>query len=159
MTIFSSLKNKTLLISSISALALILSTTIQAGKYYRWVDESGVTHYTETPPPDTQATTIRTQGKDPKSAEQAKARLSEQRKAFTEAAANKKAADEENKLADENEKIKQGNCETAKKNLKMLQEHSRIREKGDNGEYTVLAEEERQARIKLAQERIKEFCN
>ncbi len=158
MTIFSSLKNKTLLISFISALALILSTPIQAGKYYRWVDENGVTHYTETPPPDTQSTAIRTQGKDPKSAEQAKARLSEQRKAFTEAATDKKAADEENKLAAENEKIKQGNCETAKKNLNVLK-HSRIREKGDNGEYTVLTEEQRQARIKLAQERIKEFCN
>lgn len=30
---------------------LLLSTTAYASKLYQWVDEEGVTHYTQTPPP------------------------------------------------------------------------------------------------------------
>lgn len=148
-----------LLTSVIIASTLALSTNIQAGKFYKWEDENGVTHYTETPPPNAQSTTVRTQGKDPKNAEQAKAKLTEQRNALTEAIADKNAAGKKSTVEAENEKIKKGNCETAKNNLKMLEEHSRIREKGEDGEYIAIGEEKRQARIKTAKERIKEFCS
>ena len=155
----SSLTSKRLLTSVLIFSTLTLSTNIQAGKFYKWVDESGATHYTETPPPNTQSTTVRTQGQDPKNAEQAQAKLSEQRKTFAEAIADKQEASKKSAVEAENEKIKKTNCDTAKNNLKMLEEHSRIREKGENGEYVVIGEEQRQAKIQTAKQNIKEFCN
>lgn len=37
--------------SSTALIALLLSQTATASTYYKWVDASGSTHYTETPPP------------------------------------------------------------------------------------------------------------
>jgi len=152
-------KMRALLITSIFVIPLSFSSNLQAGKFYKWVDENGATHYTETPPANSESTTIRTQGKDPKNAEQAKAKLSKQRESLTEDIANRVKAGEEASLNAKNSEVKKNNCKTARGNLKVLQEHGRIKQKNKEGEYSLLPEEKRQERVQKAKDRIKEFCN
>jgi len=152
-------KVKALLITSIIVIPLSFSSNVQAGKFYKWVDENGATHYTETPPTNTESTSIRTQGKDPKGAEQAKAKLSKQREALNEDIGNREKAGEEANLNAENAEVKKKNCKTARSNLKVLQEHGRIKQKGKDGEFSIMPEEKRQERIQKAKDRVKEFCN
>lgn len=158
MKIFTKLKARTLLINCLLLIPLLISTGAQAGKFYKWVDEEGVTHYTETPPENSQSTVIKTQGKTPKNADHANSRLEATRKSLEEAIDKRKEKKEAGKLDVENAKVKQKNCETAKNNLKILLEHGRIKEKGEDGEYKMLADEKRQERIQKARDRIKEFC-
>ena len=47
------LKHK-LQLSSLPLLAVILASAVQAAEVYRWVDENGEVHYSETLPPDHQ---------------------------------------------------------------------------------------------------------
>ena len=152
-------KVRALLITSIIFLPLSFSNPVQAGKYYKWVDEHGATHYTEKPPADTDSTAIRTQGKAPKDAEQANAKLTEQREALAEDISKREEQGKEVNVNAENDKIKKENCKTARNNLKTLEQHGRIKLKGEDGEYTILPEEKRQERIQTAKDRIKEFCN
>jgi len=152
-------KMRALLITSIFVIPLSFSSNLQAGKVYKWVDENGATHYTEAPPANSESTTIRTQGKDPKNAEQAKAKLFKQRESLTEDIDNRAKAGEEAKLDAKSSEIKKNNCKTARSNLKILQEHGRIKQKNKEGEYNLLPEEKRQERVQKAKDRIKEFCN
>jgi len=152
-------KMRALLITSIIVFPLFFSSNVQAGKFYKWVDESGATHYSEAPPENAESTPIRTQGRDPKDAAKAKAKLAGQREALAEDISKREEQGKEVNLDAENDKIKKGNCKTARSNLKVLQEHGRIKEKGKDGEFTMLPEEKRQERIQRAKDRIKEFCN
>lgn len=44
-----------------SLLLLVMpATSIQAGTFYKWVDEQGRTHYTHTPPPNMATTKVKT---------------------------------------------------------------------------------------------------
>jgi len=48
-----------------SLLGAGITTVAQAGKYYRWVDENGVTHYTATPPENRPSDTIKLKSPPP----------------------------------------------------------------------------------------------
>jgi hypothetical protein len=42
-------------------LPLVLTITAEAGELYKWVDENGVVHYSQTPPPNTESSAIEIQ--------------------------------------------------------------------------------------------------
>lgn len=159
------MKNTTLIVrltAFFSLLATLLSmpAMLQAKEFYKWVDEDGVTHYTQTPPdnPNTKTTKIKASGSVPSSAESAQQRLQQSRESFmkdAEKRAATKGMDDEEK--EKYEKLKES-CDRAKNNLKVISERARIREKGKDGEFKVLTDEEKQARIKENQDYIDQNC-
>lgn len=144
-----------------SLILLTAPPTALAAKFYKWVDANGSTHYTEKPPEPGVGEVINVDSATPSDKEEAMKRL-EQRRAQLQEQIDKKnnptvdPAAEANK---KNQEIIKGNCDVYRKNLKTMTEHSRIKEMTDSGEARMLPEEERQERMKKAQDYINKNCN
>ena len=138
--------------------ALFIVTPLNAGQVYKWVDEDGVTQYGERPPSNKDYSTVKTYGNSPSGAKAANERLDTQRK--DQADSKKKAVnyEKEKKIRDENAKVLAENCNSAKANLKTIEDNARIRIVGEDGEFRYLSEEEKQAQMNTAKEVIKENC-
>ena len=146
-------------------LGVLASGSSHAGQsFYKWVDDKGVTHYTQTPPKNHKAPVekIRTDGTsvDANEAERAAQRLNQSRSQFQKDAEQRQVSKGLEAEAKEEALKKEEYCKTAKNNLKVLQENSRVREKDSStGEYRVLGEEERQAKIAKSKKNVSAFCN
>lgn len=136
---------------------LCLSSPAMA-RLYKWVDENGVTQYTETPPPKGDFSSVKPPPKPAVDPQRAQDDLEKRVDAFQQrrddsakgkAEANKKATEKAEMAA---------KCEKARKNLTFLQSHARIRTTDKDGSATQLSEEKRQEKIKQANEAIKEYC-
>jgi flagellar biosynthesis GTPase FlhF len=147
------------LVSASLTLSLLALSSAYAGMY-RWVDEDGVTHYTQTPPINEESTLIEEPKPPTTPSDEAWKKLNKQRsqqQSSRETRAQKK--EEQKKLAEEKE-IKEQNCEAARKNLAILQNGPPTRRmKTASGEYVRLTEEDYQQKVDEARDNIKEFCD
>jgi hypothetical protein len=150
------MKSKLIVVCSIILATWLLPAT---AKTYRWVDENGVTQYSQSPPPEGKATIIKPPPKPSTPPDATMKKLKAQLDAINKE--KKGNADAKAKADGEakNAEIKKQNCENAKKNLATLEQSPRIRMKMDDGSYKMLADEERTAQIEKAKENIKKNCN
>ncbi|MFQ6370916.1 DUF4124 domain-containing protein [Shewanella sp. YIC-542] len=138
----------------ISAIGLaIYSPIIIAGDIYQWVDEHGVTHYSQQPPAGKNVRTLNSKAIEPEKigtvAPVKRTALTQPSQAERDAAAIK-ARDQA-----QAQKI----CENARFSLDVLQTHTRLQQKDvKTGQPVQMTEEERQAAIATQQERIRLFC-
>ncbi|MFP5506829.1 MAG: DUF4124 domain-containing protein [Gammaproteobacteria bacterium] len=126
---------------------------------YKWVDENGVTQYSQYPPPGRDYQTVTpppAPAEDPEGAQQRLEQLLQKQdeayKAKTEAAA------QEQKSA-ETAKRREQNCQAARQNLERLTTGGNRRIVGPDGVAYYPTEEERQERIAKARQQIEEFCD
>jgi hypothetical protein len=155
---------------SITLLMMIGFSTPVEGRedaYYTWVDENGVTNYSQRDPKIKEATYV------------TRSAVRFGRRSLSEPATdtNQESGGEENtdggeagldpeaqmqKERDEVQKeiarIKESNCEIGKRNLAKLEAYARIRVKDATGEEVVLSEEEKQKRVNEARATIRENC-
>ncbi len=145
-------------IASLILIAAVLACSSVAAKTYRWVDENGVTVYSQSPPPSGAATEIKPPPPPAISPEEAWRKLDAQKQKLEDLREDreleKKAASEKKAEAD---RLK-NNCEAAKRNLAGYIARPHARQKGADGEYRYITEEARQERMKQAKEQIKENC-
>lgn len=138
-------------------LALVLASGFAAAAMYKWVDEQGQVHYSQSPPLDQQSEKVKAPPPPPASAADEQSKLQQQiddlEKRQEERA---KAAESEQKSAEEAAAFKAA-CERAKSNLQALTSRGQVSLK-DGDEYRVMTEEERQARIARAKRQIEEYC-
>ena len=139
------------------ALALIFIATNASAQAYKWTSPTGNIIYSQTPPPmgtpyelvDDRSIASTTFGVSNTK------KLQDNLDSSREAREKKKT--EQQQLAESNQ-IKQENCAQAKTNLTSLTSRGQVTIK--EGElYRKLTEEERQDRIKSANQSIEEFCN
>jgi phage-related minor tail protein len=130
---------------------------------YRWVDEEGVTHYTQTPPINEEATLLDEPTEPARSSDEAWKELNDRRlqqedvDEDRELAAKKEA---ERRKAAENKRIREQNCQAAKSNLTNLEGGRATRRvKTESGDYIRLTEEDHQQRLEQARKNIEEFCD
>ncbi|WP_126453965.1 DUF4124 domain-containing protein [Sulfuriflexus mobilis] len=144
-------------IASIFAGLLCLASPAMA-TLYKWVDENGITQYTQTPPPKGDFSQVTPPPKPAVDPQQVQSELEKRLEGFQERRENeaKAKAEADKKAAEQAEQA--AKCEQARKNLTFLQTHPRIRAIDKDGKATQLAEEERQARITQANEAIKQYC-
>ena len=124
---------------------------------YKWVDADGNTHYTQSPPTGgIEADVI----KPPPKIDTNKAldKLEEQQKYLDglQEERGKQAKKQQNEEA--NEAVRKSNCELGKDKLTHLTDIPRIQKVDKDGNVSRLTEEERQAKIKKAQELIDKEC-
>ncbi|MBR9910472.1 MAG: DUF4124 domain-containing protein [Gammaproteobacteria bacterium] len=135
--------------------ALLISWGQQASskEYYRWQDDEGITHYSAHPPKDRVATKVRATNTQievrDNQAPPAPAQNADQD--------SEAAPDNAQQTAAAKPVSDPQRCEAARKNIKTLQEKSRIRIK-DNGEYRFLTPEEMAEKLRIAQHIIDEEC-
>ena len=138
---------------------LLFSVADAASTAYKWVDASGKTIYSQTPPPVGVPYEIVEQA-DARSSSLNNSRsssnsLQDQVAKAEEARLQKK---EEDQRIAESEQIKKETCAQAKTNLTALTSRGQVTIK-EGDLYRKLTEEERQSRISDVKSQISEFCN
>lgn len=125
---------------------------------YKWVDENGVTQYTQYPPPTGKSEVMvppPPPAEDPEGAQQRLEDLlkkqDDQRKAAT-------TAEQERTKSEEQAATREKNCQMARSNLEKLTTGGRKRVIGSDGVATYLTDEDRAAHIAKAKQQIEEFC-
>ena len=149
-------EEKTMKLPRFLLLLLFVAGSASAAMY-KWVDEDGNTHYTQSPPPgDVQAETI---APPPDvNTKQAVEKLQQQQEKAGEFEKQRQEAAEEQRKKDEEISRKKSNCEMARKRLASY-EQPRVKFVQEDGTRVRATEEERQEQIKKSQEMIDEFCN
>ena len=123
---------------------------------YKWVDDRGTTHFTQTPPAGAKASVVAPVSQ-PKSAGKPDEHLQKRLSEFEQRQQQNQNTKQERENKTKEEQLRKDNCAAAKRNLAMLQSHGRIKLKEQTG-YRILAEEERIAKIDEANKHIEEFC-
>ncbi|MFV0595050.1 DUF4124 domain-containing protein [Shewanella sp.] len=138
------------------ACLVLFTQPVLAGVIYTWVDENGVTHYSQQPPTQEQ-----------QKAQQLYSEDLEPGKIGYIAPAKKEAPPEMSEseksaalIKEKDAKQAEAICENAKHNLDVLTTHTKLtRQQEGNKEPVAMTEEERQTAINENQQRIKLFCD
>lgn len=135
----------------------LLGQPVIAGVIYTWVDEQGVTHYSQQPPEQEQLKANQLYSKDIEPAKVGYVAPTKKEQPQVVSELEKSAA----LIKEKDAKQAQSICENAKHNLDVLTSHSKlIRQSEDpTKEPEAMSEDERQAAITQQQERIKLFCD
>jgi hypothetical protein len=128
-------------------------------RIYKWTDVDGNTVYSQTPPPPgIKAERIQGAPRPPEDPDKVMQELRERAEDFSERRDDRLTLEKDGQEALDRKKQVEEICAQLRKNLETLQNNSRIREQREGEEPVVLAEEQRQERIKTTQERIQKEC-
>ena len=126
---------------------------------YKWVDDEGKVHYSETPPnkaPKENIETIKIRGNvDTKSAGK---KLEEKSKSLDERREKRKKEESDAVAKKQQLKEDKARCDQAKKHQTSLQ-YPKVTVTDDDGTVRALGEEERLEKVKNAKKMVKEACN
>ncbi len=136
-------------------LLVLLCAPLQA-QVYKWQDEKGETHYSQTPPPGAPAHRLQLHG-TPRHAGQPDPHLKQRLEAFDRRRQQEQEAQHKRAETAEQAALRKQNCASARSNLQTLESHGQIKLK-EGEAYRILSEEERQAKIAEARKQIDEFC-
>ncbi len=142
-----------------SLVCLLGISSISYAKLYKWVDADGNTHYTQQQPPDGVVTEdIKLPASVNIDTEQAVKSFEEQQKKRQKQSEAREKEQKEQMRQEGHAELKKDNCKKAKAKLKNVQSSGRIRAVDEHGNVVRASEEERQRRIKDAQEKIEKWC-
>lgn len=118
-----------------------------SAQIYKWVDEDGITHFSERPPKNTPAALIKpkTGHSEPVFYGGASSSASETEPEIPEGMVTEAAYHQER-------------CEVARQNLQALKNFGRVKVRRDDGEIHSLSEEEQQERVATNQQMADESC-
>ena len=126
---------KLLLIAGLSLAGLAGADAVAAGEVYQWKDASGVTHYSQTPPPKGQY----------------------QQRQITDKGA---AAPQRVEAATAKPGAENAQCATARANLEALKGSNPVHEADADGKPgRALSDGERSSQLELANAAVKAYCN
>lgn len=140
--------------------ALLPAQVPAAEKYYKWVDEEGVTHYGTEKPNGEDVKEIRVYSQPSSSQGREMQELNERRQAREQAREQEEQAQDEQERAEENpEEVSEEYCEQHRENLKTLMDKPIVRrENPETGEMEVMDQEEREQMIEKTKKEL-EKCN
>ncbi len=142
--------------SSLVAIAVLFACGAASGQAYKWVDENGRTHFSDTPPPDRRADrlTIRPQvPEDP----QAAARQRGWQTQLQESNVRNAQQQAQQEAAERDRAMMERNCANARGELDVLQ-RGRVFRTGPNGERQYLEDKDRSAALAAAQDKAARYC-
>jgi hypothetical protein len=121
---------------------------------YKWVDEKGVTHFSESPPPDGKATKVEVKptGTEKPRTDDWKERELESR----QRRAQKEGADEETRKKEERERTQR--CTRAREGLDTVTNTRRVYRLDEKGERVYLEDKDRPAAIEKWSQEVQRYC-
>ena len=138
----------------ISAALSLVCTSAMATQLYRWVDENGVTQFSQQPPAEDQYQRLQVKPAPELGtgslAPAPDASAEEQTEATEPAAAPQPTPEQQAKLAEQ--------CDALRANLTTMQNNPRLRRTLEDGTVERIGEDERQAMIAKAQADLQEYC-
>lgn len=149
----------------LATVALFIFTLTAYAEAHKWVDADGTVHYSDSIPPEvTTAETVRNISRKGQAEAPAPAtvpaksiaeREAELKKSKQEKEVSSQKKTQEETRADE----KKRNCETARQNVRTLEEGGRIVTYDANGERIVMDDAMREQRLAEAHKSVSENCN
>ena len=145
------------LVALLTALAVVLglSTSVMAKNVYKWVDENGKIHYSDSPPTEVDSEKIRVEEENAAAAAEARARAERQRRLLESYELDRKDRQATKaKKSDELAQRKQhdAQCANAKRTLQKYKDANYLYKKDSEGERKILSDGlRRQAQEKLSQ--------
>lgn len=153
------INKKILLTIALVSIPLVIPLRSTAAGLYKWVDEQGITHYSQQPPATGKFQAIKPPPPPPENAgQEAIERLKAQRQELDERRAARQEAARERQEELESNEAREEACRQARENLAQLEAHNRIALRNADGSYTYLDEEQRQQRIAEMRERVSNYC-
>lgn len=142
------------------ALAAV-SVCLPAGAgMYRWVDEDGVTVYSQTPPPTAPALRMQKQpGPSPQEQEAARERLRTGLEQSMDAREERKRAEQEQAKLAEERAVQEQNCAAARKNFETMQNLGTRMVRMPDGNVVRLSEQQVEDQKGKAQRQIEKYCD
>ncbi len=125
---------------------------------YKWVDENGVTVYSQTPPASGKSTEVKPPPPPAMTPEEAREKLNRTRPRLEDAAEDRELAEQK---ANKKEKVAEAyevNCSAARNNLMNWEGNPRKLVGRPDGTYARVTEEERQQKMQEARDLIEKFC-
>ena len=143
----------------IGVLGIGLAGPLAAAEIYKWVDEEGVTHYTQQPPPASQASRVDVTGPG-------EAEIEREQRAMEQTAAELEAAREQRResareeaRAERQEARRAQQCAQLRENIETLADRRRLRVRDGEGRVRRLSEEERRQRLAERRAELDEHCD
>jgi hypothetical protein len=133
-------------VSALAGALALVAGMCQAGQYYKWVDDKGVTHFSEKPVTGMDAKKMGTSSKTADAASEPEAPAPSEAPA-TEAGATAAQANNDE------------NCRIAQDRLKALQSGQRIRLVGPDGKFSYLDQNQIKDEIQKTQDVLKASCS
>jgi len=144
---------------TISPLFLALALASQACvATYQWVDENGVTVYSQLPPPS-QNEVRKVAPPPPPANPQAVQELQEMRQRLEDLREDRTLEASRKQEESQKQQIRAENCRNAKENIRLLQQKSRQLIKDSDGVYKRYTEEQKAAKIREHQEVMQRNCD
>lgn len=137
------------------AMTLMLLAGAAPAKLYKWVDEQGNVTYSERKPPDRPVEEIKLLGVPSVSNEQAQQRLEQLNEKAETASKDREFKNTVTaEVAEREERLKE-NCETARQNLRVLENASRVQDQ--SGQF--MDDAQRAARLAQTRKDVEDNCN
>lgn len=139
--------------------AALLAQPAAAGEVYKWKDEQGRIHYSDTPPahqPSNRLEGIR-KGSEA-SAEQARKALADKLNESQMHRQQTQEAEDKQRAAEEEKRKRAEACRKAQERLAILQQRGVVAQIDAQGQRKTLSDAERQAAISQTQQRVTETC-
>jgi hypothetical protein len=137
------------------AVPLLAVCATAPAKLYKWVDADGNVTYSERKPPDAQAEEVRLLGVPSVSSEEARERLDRVNESLESLRKDREFKEEYASDSAEREARLKENCETARRNLRILETASRVKD----ADGSFIDDSTREARIATARQQIEDNCN
>lgn len=139
--------------------AMMLAASLSAhAAFYKWVDENGVTHFSESPPPTGHYEEMRSPSPAAETDTQqpsAESPPGTQDSADTQPPATRQGDDKEQAKV---QAARDLNCQLAKERLTVLEGHDRIRYTETDGSVRLLSDAEKQAKLNEARKMMEDMC-
>ena len=140
------------------ALGLMLAAPLQADEIYKWVDEEGVTHYSQQPPPSGNAARVGVDSPPDEEIERERREMEATGERLDARREERREEEREERTdAAEREQRKQ-RCADLRSSLGKLTENRRLLVPDGEGNVRRLPEEERQERVAERRRQIEEQC-
>lgn len=135
----------------------LFALTAQAAMY-KWVDEDGLTHYTQQPPPDgIEGETL--EGPPDVNTENARQELKQDQKRLKQLEKSRQEEEAQQKKREQRAALYEKNCRLARERLNNLRTTGRVRAVDEEGNVRRLPVEEHEARIASVEEKVSKYCN
>ena len=139
-------------------LSLALSPLAVAAQVYKWVDEKGVTHYSESPPPDGKAgkIEIKPQGEAvaPATDWKQKEEAARQQRIQKQQSERQQDDQSQNQVA-----VRRNRCREAQRQLVIVQLPRPVFSVNEKGEKVYLEDKERQSEIEGWKDHVRKYCD
>jgi Domain of unknown function (DUF4124) len=141
-------------------LSLVLLSLSAAAQMYKWVDEKGVSHYSETPPPDGKAAKIElkpsTGNPPPVSAPDWKQKELDARQQRIQ----KEQKDQQREVQEQNQAaVRHNKCLEAQRRLDIMQRPAAVYHLNEKGEKVYYDDTQREREIVELQANVKTYCD